>query len=165
MTTARRPIWALGDVVRQQTVVYRKGEVVKEHEVGKAVRVISIDAFPEAPYHGVLVDVFFVEVGFTEAAVPEIGSGKGQFVEALKAAIADGGEFLNLTAEDLAKGPSYITYGGWLGDQTLALQFMALVKFYEMGEVILPSTIGITDEKEAARLAGQGFVMGVCRLP
>lgn len=158
----RRPIWALGDEVRKQTVVYRKGEVVKEHQTKNGSRVITIDAFPEAPYHGVLFDLHFVEVGFTEA----VGApGKDDFVAAIRAALEDGGEFANLTREDLAGGPSYITLGGWLGDQTLAMQFIALCKFHDLGQIITPATIGITDRVKADELAGAGFVMGTCVLP
>jgi hypothetical protein len=157
VTAPRRPIWALGDLVRQQTTVYRKGEVVTVKD-----NVTTIDAFPATPDRGVLVDVFFVDVGFTEA----VGDGgKDAFVAAIEAAVADGGEFANLTREDLAAGPSYITLGGWLGDQTLALQFMALSKFHGLGEVITPAVVGITDPDEAAKLAGRGFVMATCRLP
>lgn len=142
----------LAKVVREQTIAYRKGEVVKTEQQG-AIRVVTIDAFPEAPYHGTLVDVHFIEIGFTEAAADRQG-----FLDALTAAIPTEGEWTNLSLHDFEGGPSYITIGGWIGDQTLALQFMALCKFHEVGEVITPATIGIEGE-QADLLAGRGMVM------
>lgn len=150
--TEQRPIFALGDVVRQQAVAYRKGEIVKTEE-RDGMRVVTIDAFPEAPYHGILVDMHFIEVGFTEAAADKEG-----FLQALKAACADHGEFGDISLARFAQGPSYIEIGGWIGDQTLALLFMALCKFHEIGVVITPASLGIFGEA-AGDLAGRGAVM------
>lgn len=146
----------LAKIVREHTVVYRKGDIVKTNVVN-GMRVVSIDAFPEAPYHGTLVDLHFVEVGFTEASADKQG-----FLDALTAAIPTDGEFTNLSLRDFEGGPSYITIGGWIGDQTLALQFMALCQFNEIGEVITPATLGIEGE-QADLLAGRGMVMMMLR--
>lgn len=160
-----RPIEALAAVVREQTAVYRKGEVVTESDVpadlhlGSRMHVVSIDAFPSTPERGRLIDMHFVNVGFTEAAADRDG-----FLDALRKALADHGEFSDLDAATLAGGPSYIQLGGWLGDQTLALQFMALCEFHEIGKVLTPATLRL-DGPMADKAAGLGWVFVQATVP
>lgn len=113
---------------------------------------MHIDAFPETPLNAKIVDVHFVNIGFTEAAADKDG-----FLAAFRAALGPG-EFQTLTAEDWAGGPSYITIGAWIGSQTLALALMGLIEFHEVGQVITPAHLRIEGE-DANRLAGLGMVM------
>jgi hypothetical protein len=147
-------IRTLNEVITEQTLPFRKGEEVKV-EVKDGITVVTIDGFPESPSHGALVDVFFIQVGFSEAAAD-----KAAFVKAAQDALQPGaGEFSDMDAETLAQGPSYIALGGWLGDQTQALLFMALCAFHLGASIITPATLGITDEEPANELAGRGMVM------
>lgn len=145
----------LAAVVRQQTVGYRKGEIVTTTEVSDDLTVVVVDAFPATPDRGRLVDVHFLNVGFTEAAAD-----RQAFVDAFEAAIAgDGqGEYVALNLKAFQSGPSYIAIGGWIGDQSLALHLMALVEFHGLGKVITPATLGVEGDAADA-LAGNGYVM------
>jgi hypothetical protein len=146
-------ISALGDIVRAYTRPYRKGARVQQAEHG-AVTVVTIDDFPEIPDRAVLVDVHFIEVGFTEAAAD-----KQAFLDALKAALNEPGVFADLDVETLQGGPSYIGLGAWLGDQTLALCFQALGEHYGLWEVMTPKRLHMP-ESMWDEVAGAGLVMG-----
>jgi hypothetical protein len=147
------PIQSLAEVVREQTEVFRKGEVVKDSRA-PGFRVTTIDAFPESPGERVVqVDCHFVTVGFTEAATD-----RQAFLDAREKAMADHGEFADIDAARMAAGPSYIEIGGWIGDQTLAFQFMALSEFHEVGKVITPRLLG-APEAMWDQLAGGGYVL------
>ncbi len=148
------PIEDLNEIITEQTLPFRKGEEVKVEEKD-GITVVTMDGFPPSPSHGKLIDVHFIQVGFTEAAAD-----KDVFIKATRLALQPGqGAFQDLTTKDLAGGPSYITLGGWLGDQTQALLFMALCAFHGLGNIITPANLGITDEKEVAMLAGSGLLM------
>ena len=60
--------------------------------------------------------------------------------------------------DTLATGPSYIALGADLGDQGMALCFMALGKALGLWNVITPAFFGMTGT-EADNAAGNGFVM------
>lgn len=144
----------LNDLITEQTLPFRKGEEVRV-EQKDGITVVNIDGFPPSPIQGKLVDVHFIQVGFTEASAD-----KAAFLKATQEALSPGaGEFADMDAATLAQGPSYITLGGWLGDQTQALLFMALCCHHEVGTVITPATLGITEPEEADVLAGRGMVM------
>lgn len=135
--------------IQQATKPYRKGDVVKVDG-----GVVSIDAFPARPDTAMVVDCHFITVGFTEAAaIPHV-----EFYRMVRDACADRGQFADLSLDDLRTGPSYITLGGWLGDQTLALDFMALGALHGLWDVVTPARLHIS-EPEASRMAGMGFVM------
>jgi hypothetical protein len=68
------------------------------------------------------------------------------------------GEFTNIDSKFLAQGPSYIEFGGWLGDQGLALCFMALGEHFGLWKVITPAFFGLTGV-EAATAAGNGLLL------
>lgn len=148
------PIETLIARIDRETLVYRKGPEITVRDVGP-VRVVEVFGYPEAPSYGELVDVYFVSVGFTEAAADPAG-----FRADVEAACVDPGyNGVMLTVVDLAGGPSYITLGGWLGSQELALRFMALAAHYGCSsEPITPARFG-ADADQAAELAGRGFVM------
>lgn len=152
------PVRALAEVVEAQTTPHRKGEIVEiKDEPG--LQVVNITNFPPVPQRGTLVDMHFIQVGFTEAAADCEG-----FVEALRAALTVPGEFCEIDEHILRSGPSYITLGGWLGDQTLALRFMALCEFHELGQVITPKTMGM-DNEMADLMAGRGMIFCPAKLP
>lgn len=141
----------LAALVRQSTIVFRKGDVITVEEKGD-LRVISIDNFPPIPSHGEWIDCHFVGVGFTEMAAD-----KEQFAGILSKALDSPGCYGPMPAETLEGGPSYINVGGWIGDQTLAFQLMALMEHYGMGEVVTPAKLHITGE-QADQLAGGGMI-------
>lgn len=68
------------------------------------------------------------------------------------------GEFGDLNADAMAGGPSYITLGGWIGDQGLALLLIGLGDHLKVWKAITPATLGITGA-DADKLAGGGMVM------
>jgi hypothetical protein len=141
----------LCDFIRRATDAYRKGDEVTVRQSGP-LRVVEISTYPETPDRGRLVDVHFLSVGFTEAAVIS----KRAFLEMIYD--AEIGEFADMPLPTLAGGPSYITLGGWLGSQDLALRFIALGEFIGTWEAITPGRLGVTGPK-ADTLAGGGLVM------
>lgn len=150
----------LNEDIHRYTIGFRKEEeVVKTEQVG-GINVITVNGYPRTPSRGDLVDVHFLNVGFTEAAANQ------EWLESsLYQAIAEGqGAFgVPLTRDDWAGGPSYITVGGWLGSQDSALRLFALIKHYGLGDLITPTELHITDPVVAAELAGRGMVMCTLR--
>lgn len=135
-------------LITTTTIALRKGDVVTT-EKRAGVRVTTLDGMPtenDVPGDLKKIDLHFILVG----------------VDITRAAACKQ-EFIRLLAEypepeRLAGGPSYIELGGVLGDQGLALQFMALGAALDLWEVITPETLGITGD-EADTAAGSGFVM------
>jgi hypothetical protein len=142
----------LNQVIRNYTIAYRKGEVVEEVDVG-GIKVIHVTGYPETPSHGQLVDVHFLNIGFTEASAD-----KDAFLDALKQALVGHGEFCDVDQHRLSGGPSYIETGAWLGSQDQALRFIALGAHYGLWDVVTPALLHITGV-DADRLAGNGMVM------
>lgn len=98
-----------------------------------------------------------VDVGFLQLSVDRVA--KHEVEKALDAALTYAeGEFNSIDAAQLRQGPSYIEIGAWLGSQTLALQLMALLKHFELADIVTPATLGITGE-QAKELMGNGFLM------
>jgi hypothetical protein len=139
---------ALVYYVRRSTVVYRKGEVIKEQDGA-----VTIDDFPAQPDTRQVVDCHFVTVGFTEYAPTWTHR---QFYDTIAANPV--GQWATIPAERFEGGPSYIEIGGWIGDQTLALQFMALGELHGLWQVMTPAVIGATGQM-ADELAGRGMIM------
>lgn len=122
----------------------------------RPIRVLARIVHEQTECHaagGKVIDTHFIPVGITEAAADREG-----FTQALDAALADHGEFCDVSAARLREGPSYIELGGWLGDQSLALRFMALAEFQGRGKVITPAILGLTGE-DAEKAAGNGYVL------
>lgn len=73
---------------------------------------------------------------------------------------AEEGVHLNVTVEDLLNpgGVSYTYLGGWLGDQGLALAFIGLGAALELWDVLLPTSVGVTDGPLVEQMMGMGFV-------
>jgi hypothetical protein len=97
------------------------------------------------------VDMVFMIVGVNTAASPV----------AMRALIEQSrsGEFCNCDPLDGAEH-NFMELGGWLGDQGLALQFMALGFGIGMWELLTPRRLlGSTITNEVARgLAGRGMI-------
>lgn len=148
MTEAKSPLTELAEFIRLATIEYRKGDEVEVK--GDAVHVY---AMPETPERGKLIDVHFINVGFTELAADQ-----ARFKRLLLAALNGPGEYQDITVERMAGGPSYIEIGAWIGSQDLALRLLALGELCELWQVLTPAKLGITGP-EADQLAGGGFVM------
>lgn len=148
------PLRELEDYVLGSTIVYRKGDVVSHQHLSN-LDVVTVDNFPALP-DGLrsVVDCHFVYVGFTEGLAVR---SHRQFYD--KILEAEHGAYAEMTKETWAQGPSYITIGAWIGDQTTAFRFMACVQAHGLAKVIIPATLGITDETAANNMAGGGFVM------
>lgn len=81
------------------------------------------------------------------------------FKTLMAAFLADGnGAFGQVTADRVSGGPSYIEWGGYIGDQGLAMQTMAAGQVAGLWRVITPKMLGI-EGPEADQLAGNGMVM------
>lgn len=143
----------LNEFILNATAPYRKGAEVTRTKVG-SVDVWEINGYPQAPSRGELVDVHFLQIGFTEYVAD-----KDTFLELLKTAVRDGcGEFDPITPELLASGPSYITLGRVFGSQDIALRYIALGEHYGLWRAITPARLHMSDEM-ADVAAGNGLVM------
>jgi len=98
-----------------------------------------------------------VDVHFFRVVVDEHFD-KARFVELLEAAAAKPGEFCEISLDRFRQGPGYIEIGGWIGDQTLALLFMACGQIADVWEVVTPARLGLSGER-AELMAGAGYVM------
>ncbi len=134
------------------TEMFRHGEVVKRSQAG-GLEVVTVDAMPSAPADRELVDVHFFSVGFTEVA--PTWTHRRFFDYLVNNPI---GEFTNMVREQWEGGPSYITVGGWIGSQELALRLFALGETHEIWKVVIPERLGFTGA-DADRMAGNGLVM------
>jgi hypothetical protein len=117
------------------------------------VAVVAINGFATAPPGAVRADVHFVLVAPTEG-LPE----RDELVAVVRDAAREPGEFADLGVEDLAGGPSYITLGGWLGSQSLALMLIGAVELVGLAKAITPSVLGL-EGADADAAAGMGLVM------
>lgn len=100
-----------------------------------------------------------VDLYFAKALVRE-GAPRELFVQFIKERTADGaGVFSEVSVDRLAEGLSYIEIGGWLGDQTDALIFMAIGVYHKAWEIISPDTLGVPRDQGGAQMAGMGMVL------
>jgi len=113
----------------------------------------SAEATDEPVREG-LADVHFFRVMLADDANRE------EFVDALMKALAGAGigEYANVDADRLRKGPGYIELGAWIGSQDMALRMMGLCKLWGLCDLITPATLGVTGDN-AEKLAGSGMVM------
>lgn len=111
-----------------------------------------LGALAEPPEEGAspedydVIDVHFFIVWVHKGAAPEVQSVIRDYV------------MKHCPAETLAGGPSYITLGADVGDQSRALRIMAFGASAGWWDLITPKTLRIVGE-QADRLAGSGFVM------
>lgn len=137
------------------TKPYRKGEVVRTEQVG-SVKVVTIDAFPQAPELAMTVDTHFLEIGFTEAAAISHREFYDMIIAAVEWSVASRHPYA-ISLDDLRGGPSYRNLGAWLGDQTLAFCYLALGELHKLWKVVTPERLGASGEM-AAKLAGDGYI-------
>lgn len=136
--TDPRPLLELNDYVREHT---------------RAVRGESPPATPATANTPALIDVHFFKVLIGESFDKE------HFRTLFDAFVAAGvGEFADVDLDRIKGGPSYIEWGGLIGDQGLAMQMMGAGAYAGLWDVIIPETLGVTGT-EADRMAGAGFVM------
>lgn len=139
----------LNTLVVEYTHEYRKGPEITSR-LNEQVRVVEIWAMPhvDEAQEETLIDVHFEVIGVDT-----------------KRALADDvpvrltAMFENFPEQELLRGgPSYITLGGILGSQDIAMRLFALGEALEFWKVITPEVLGM-DGEEADKLAGSGMVM------
>ena len=138
----------LHEILSHTTVQLRKGEIMREKQVGN-INVVTIDAMPhvnDAIPSLELVDMELLTIGVDKE---EATKRRAELISILD-------DYPK--PERLAGGPSYIEVGAEIGDQGAAFQLFALGKVLGLWEVITPKTLGINGEK-ASELAGLGFIM------
>lgn len=109
-----------------------------------------VDRDQDAP---MLVDMHFFKVLISETFDAQ------QWRDTFTRFVKEGhGEFGPVTAERVSAGPSYIEWGGWIGDQGLAMRVMACGHRARLWDVSTPRTLGV-EGPEADQLAGGGYVM------
>lgn len=107
---------------------------------------------PDDP-HGPVVDTHFLRIAVDETVDP------AEFRRLIEAAYGHGAFGDGpLTADLLRGGPSYITLGYALGDQTRALWFMAVGAAAHLWEVVTPKRLHV-EGSMADQMAGAGYVM------
>lgn len=114
-------------------------------------RITTLDTDEE----GTPVDVHFFTVLVSKRLVP------AHFRELLEATLSDNGghgEFRDLSLERISGGPSYIEWGGFIGDQSEAMKMMAVGEVAGCWRVMTPKSLGLTGAA-ADELAGKGFVL------
>lgn len=143
-------------ILAEVTQEFRKGEAVTEKVTG-SVRVVDVYMMPHVSdaHPGLeMVDVWYINVGVDKTK-----------------ALTRRDELVALldewpTEQPLTSGLSYITMGGELGSQDMALRLIAVGTALGFWRVVSPAFLmaspdkpgGITKEK-ADELAGGGFVM------
>jgi hypothetical protein len=141
---------AITEIVEHATIVYRKGEELTVTERPNGQTVVEIFGYPhvsESPTP--TTDMVFLSVGFTDDACV--------MRKELLRAIGDG--IGPETEQDWHKGPSYIVIGADLGEQDLALRFMALCQHVGISKVITPKMLGFDDPEQALTMAGMGCLL------
>ena len=139
--------------IEAATEVFRHGAIVKPMPSVGPVSVVSIEAYPERPEGREFVDVHFFSVGFTEVA--PTWTHRRLYNYLVDHPI---GEFSNMTLDMWQGGPSYITTGGWIGSQELALRLIALGQVHGIWHAVTPERLGF-EGADADRMAGNGLVM------
>jgi len=136
---------------------------VTERQVG-GINVTEVMGYPEASkdaergtFAEVAPDAVRINLHFVEIAPTAEFPDREELIAVVRAALGPG-EFTTMWAEDLAGGPSYITLGGWLGSQDLALMLIGAVELAGISPAITPTMLGMDDEM-ANVMAGNGFIM------
>jgi hypothetical protein len=139
----------LAEFIQAATEEFRKGS-----EVETRGNVTEVYAMPhESDARTVTVDAGFITVGFTEHAAT-----RDEFIRLLRGALDGPGVFQDISVREFLGGPSYITTGGWIGSQELALRLYALLEHYELAKVVTPKSLGIEGDA-AQQMMGGGFVL------
>ncbi len=143
----------LYEIINATTYQTRKGEpvAVKVHGDITVTDVMTMpttaELLKEKP-DAVIVDVHFMNIGIY---MPEAERRKADLIAILR-------QFPS-ARELFARGPSYITLGGFVGDQGAALSMMALGEALGLWKVITPASLGMEAGPNADAAAGGGYVM------
>jgi len=139
-------------------------EEVTERQVGD-INVTEVMGFPEASADAergtfaeaspdaVRANLHFIEIAPT-ADFPDAD----ELIATVQAALGEGEFGVVMQARDLTGGPSYITLGGWLGSQDLALMLIGAVELAGIAKAITPAMLGATG-LAADTMAGNGLIM------
>lgn len=106
---------------------------------------VDVGSAPDPQGH--TVDMVFFKVAKKNGATPE---------DFRKATAEHRGEFAEVDPFD-GKEHSYLELGGWIGDQGLAMQYMALGVSLGVFKLLSPAMLGMTGN-EALQLAGMGLL-------
>jgi hypothetical protein len=137
----------LVEILRATTFCFRKGDVVTEKTVN-GLHVVTIDAFPgreDIPVDLEVHDCYFLDVGVD---VAEAEKRRAEFLE-----------ILDNWPGGLDGGPSYITVGADIGDQTMAFQMFALGEALKLWEIVTPIKLRFEPGPAADLAAGSGYIM------
>jgi hypothetical protein len=129
---------------------------VTHSQVG-GIAVTEVMGFPETPAEAP-IDEVAADVHFVEVVRGEDFPTKDELIAYVQDALGEGEFGTTMSADDLAGGPSYITLGGWLGSQDLALMLIGAVELAGIAKAITPKALGMTGEM-ADTMAGNGLVM------
>jgi hypothetical protein len=139
----------LNKIIMEVAKQFRKGEAVTTEEK-PGLTVAHIYMMPhtdDAPPALEMVDVWFINVGVDKAAAEKH---RDELVEILS----------QWPDQPLKGGLSYISIGGTLGSQDLALMLLAIGKVLGFWGIVSPRIIDMEPgDPKADDLAGRGFVM------
>ena len=127
---------------------FRFGERVEKRVEGRLIQVIDIydmDHVSEAPPELVQVDMIFLSVGVDKAKAEQH---RAEFTHMCNA----------LPYEIMKDGPSYISLGGILGSQDMAIQLMAMGYVLDMWKIVTPKSLGVEGD-QVKTLAGSGLLL------
>lgn len=139
------------EIVKEVSGQFRKTAemITSEEHAGLTVQhVYMMPHTSEAPEGLEMVDVWFIKVGVKKAAA--------EAKRAELVALLDEWP----TKHPLSGGLSYITIGGELGSQDLALMLLAVGKVLGFWKIMSPAIVGMKPgDPTADEMAGMGFVM------
>lgn len=129
------------------------------YELAQLIRRVTIQANTG---DGRLLDGF-IDLGFFQVSIEDAEGNPtvtaDEFLDALRAAFEQRtGEFADMDLEEFRRGPSYITLGGWLGDQGVAISLIGVGALLGIWDVASPETLGMRPGPQADQLRGGGFL-------
>jgi hypothetical protein len=137
----------LYQIINECSTQVRIGDVVKQETVGP-LSVTTVDAMPAESdlVDGLkVIDLVLLKVGVEPDCAAKHKEELVKLIEPLRTI--------------LEPGPSYITIGGYIGDQGTAFQLMAIGEVLGLWTVITPRLFGINEEPQLTQAAGQGLIM------
>lgn len=97
---------------------------------------------------GHTIDMVFFKVAVTNAPTKE------EFIQLTKDHRGEFGEVNPIDGGD----HNYMELGGWIGDQGIAMMYMALGVFLGVFNLLSPATVLKIDDSRALEMAGMGFL-------
>jgi hypothetical protein len=140
----------LSEIIMEVSHQFRKGAEVTNEDRPGGIQVTHVYMMPhtdQAPSSLAMVDVWFINVGVDRA-----------LAEARREEIV--GILNQWPDQSLKSGLSYITIGGVLGSQDLALMLLAIGKVLGFWNIVTPAIAGLKyGDPKADEMAGVGFIM------